>query len=69
MSRLEENEHASNEVFAQDVVLDVEGVVFDAEGQQLEDDGQQLSDLVVICNTKAVSMTLKITHVLVKTQS
>ena len=39
VSRLEENEHASNEVFAQDVVLDVEGVVFDTEGQQLEDDG------------------------------
>lgn len=45
----QKHQDSSQEVFADDIVLDVVGVVLNAEWQQLQDQAQELGSLVVIC--------------------
>ena len=42
MPRVHEHENSSEEIFVEDVVLDVVGVVLDAEGKQLQNEAEQL---------------------------
>ena len=42
MPRVHEHEDSPEEIFVEDVVLDVVGVVLDAEGEQLQDEAEQL---------------------------
>jgi hypothetical protein len=45
---LHENENPSEQIFVQDVVLDVVGVMLDEEGEQLEDEALQLNRAGVV---------------------
>ena len=42
MPGVHEDEDSPEEIFVEDVVLDVVGVVLDAEGEQLQDEAEQL---------------------------
>ena len=75
MPRVHEHENSSEEIFVEDVVLDVVGVVLDAEGKQLQNEAEQLhrawihAELSRLCFSATVAATLLAPHLLVLARS